>query len=486
MVRHGIGVKSLSASAEKSAVTTYERVNPFRHRVPRAPLILRGLTMARKPSKQHLTLVHTDCAGIDIGSREHFVAVDDRHDKPVRKFATFTDDLHKLADWLESLNIKVVAMESTGVYWIPIYEILDARGFDVRLVNARSTRQITGRKSDVMDCQWILQLMSYGLLRSAFRPDDLTCVARSLFRQRSHKVRDQAKTLNRIQKALAQMNIQLANVISDISGVTGMKILRAINKGERDPYVLASLSDPRIKASQETIARSLLGNWRKEHLTALKLELALYDFLEKQIAECDEAIVEVIDQMPVLDVSPPKPQKTLRSPHRTAAQQTQLHQALCRVMGVDLTAIPTIGVDTALVIASEVGADLSRFPSSQHFCSWLGLAPPTRISGGKSLSGAGPKIHNHAGQALKQAASNARNDKGFIGASHRARLTRMDTSCAIKATAHQLARLIYLMLTKKKAYVEQGLAEFEARSQDSQLRALQRKARKLGLQLVAV
>ncbi|HCN46934.1 MAG TPA: IS110 family transposase [Pseudomonas sp.] len=441
--------------------------------------------MARKPSKQHLTLVHPDCAGIDIGSREHFVAVDDRHDNPVRTFTTFTDDLHKLADWLESLNIKVVAMESTGVYWIPIYEILDARGFDVRLVNARATRQITGRKSDVMDCQWILRLMSYGLLRNAFRPDDLTCVVRSLFRQRNHRICDQAKTLNRIQKALAEMNIQLANVISDISGVTGMKILRAIKEGERDPHVLASLSDPRIKAGQETIARSLLGNWRDEHLHALKQELAIYDFLEELIAECDEAIVKAISRLPTLNDSPPEPKKPLRSPHRTATQQTGLHQALFKVMGVDLTAIPTIGIDTALVIASEIGADLSRFPTLQNFCSWLGLAPPTRISGGKALSGAGPKIHNRAGQALKQAASNARNDKGFIGASHRARLTRMDTSCAIKATAHQLARLIYSMLTKKQAYVEQGLAEFEARSQDRQLRALQRKARKLGLQLVA-
>jgi len=441
--------------------------------------------MARKPSKQRFTVVYPNCAAIDVGGREHFVAVDPRHDDSVQSFTSFTDDLHKLADWLESLSIKVVAMESTGVYWIPIYEILSERGFDVYLVNARATRQITGRKSDVLDCQWIWQLMTHGLLRGAFRPDDLTCCVRSMVRQRASKVKDQAQTLNRMQKALSQMNIQLANVISDISGVTGMNILRAITAGERDPVQLAELTNPRIKASKETVARSLHGNWRREHVHALTQELAAYDFLEQQIVECDEAIKTALEQLPVLESKPQPSNKALRSPHRSGAQQTALHQALWQVLGVDLTAIPTIGVDTALVLAGEIGSDLSRFPSSQHFCSWLGLAPPTRISGGHRLAGGGPKIINRAAQALKQAASNARNDKGFIGASHRARLTRMDTSCAIKATAHQLARLVYSLLTKKQAYVEKGLEEFEARSQERQVRALLRKARKLGYELMA-
>ncbi|MBF8743993.1 IS110 family transposase [Pseudomonas guariconensis] len=441
--------------------------------------------MARKPSKQRFTIVHPDCAAIDVGSREHFVAVDPRYENAVQSFTSFTDDLYKLADWLHSLAIKVVAMESTGVYWIPIYEILSERGFEVYLVNARATRQITGRKSDVLDCQWIWQLMTHGLLRGAFRPSDPTCCVRSLVRQRAFKVKDQAQTLNRMQKALSQMNIQLANVISDISGVTGMRILRAIIAGERDPARLAELTDGRIKAGKDTIARSLHGNWRREHLHALAQELAAYDFLEQQIAECDDVIGKALEQLPVLEHEPQPPRKALRSPHRTSAQQAALHQALWQVLGVDLTAIPTIGVDTALVLAGEIGSDLSRFPSSQHFCSWLGLAPPTRISGGRQLSGGGPKIINRAAQALKQAASNARNDKGFIGASHRSRLTRMDTSCAIKATAHQLARLVYTLLTKKQTYVEQGLEAFEAKSQDRQLRALLRKARKLGYQLVA-
>lgn len=440
--------------------------------------------MARKQSRQRFELVHPHCAGIDIGSREHWVAVDRDHEQPVRSFSTFTDDLVKLADWLEALKIEVVAMEATGVYWIPLFELLDARGFKVYLVNSRATRQISGRKSDVLDCQWIWQLMSHGLLRGAFRPDDAICSMRALIRQRASKVRNQSQTLNRMQKALSQMNIQLANVISDISGVTGMKILRAIIAGERDPSVLADLTDRRIKASKETVARSLHGNWRLEHLHALEQEVQCYDFFEQQIGACDKAITDALSQLPEREETPQPSRKILRSPHRCAADQAALHQSLWRVMGVDLTAIPTIGVDTALVIAGEIGPDLSRFPTMEHFCSWLGVAPPTRISGGRPLSGKSQKTLNNAAQALKQAASNARNDKSFIGASHRARLARMDTSCAIKATAHQLARLIYAMLTKGQPYVEQGIEAFEERSKEKQYRALLRKARKLGLNVV--
>ena len=439
--------------------------------------------MARKNQKR-FEIIHHDCAGIDVGSREHWVAVNpDRADPPVRKFLTFTDDLIALADWLASLQIKVVAMEATGVYWIPLFEVLDARGFEVYLVNSRATRQTSGRKSDVLDCQWIWQLMTHGLLSGAFRPADEVCSMRSLVRQRANKVADQAKTINRMQKALSQMNIQLANVISDITGVTGMKILQAINHGERDPQALAALRDRRIKADHATIARSLHGNWRVEHLHSLRQELACYDFLETQIADCDHAIAQALGLLPMRQEEVPAARKVLRSAHRSAAEQTVLHQALGRVMGVDLTAIPTIGVDTALVLASELGPDLSRFPTSQHFCSWLGVAPPTRISGGKSLPGRGPKVINRAAQALKQSASNARNDKSFIGASHRARLSRMDTGCAVKATAHQLARLIYAMLTKGQPYVEQGLEAYEEKSRSRQLRALERKAHKLGWRL---
>ena len=441
--------------------------------------------MARKTKKQRLKIIHPNCAGIDIGSSEHWVAVDpDKTDDPVHCFSSFTDSLNELADWLESLDIDIVAMEATGVYWIPLYEVLDQRGFDVQLVNSRATRQVSGRKSDVLDCQWIWQLMSYGLLRGAFRPADPVCSLRSVVRQRANKVKEQSRCIAHMQKALTQMNIQLDNVVSDLMGKTGTDILRAIVKGERDPYKLAALRDKRLRADEKTVARSLYGNWREEHLFALTQALAHYDFISEQMNDCDQLIKHLLLELPLLIEEEVKAVKLLRSPHRTTAQQTALHQALYHVMGVDLTAIPTIGIETTLVIASEIGADLSRFPTASHFCSWLNVAPPTRISGGKKLSGKGPKIFNRAGQALRQAAANARNDKSFIGASHRARLARMDGASAVKATAHQLARLIYAMLTKGQPYVEQGMDAFEAKSKGRQLQALQRKAQKFGLKLV--
>ena len=442
--------------------------------------------MARKSKKQRMTIVHSRCAGIDIGSREHWVAVNPEHsDEPVRCFTSFTDDLYALADWLQSLQVTVVAMEATGVYWIPLYEVLDARGFDVHLVNSRATRQVSGRKSDVLDCQWIWQLMSYGLLSAAFRPSETVCALRAYVRQRASKVKEQSRCIAHLQKALTQMNVQLDNVVSDLMGKTGTAILRAIVAGERDPQELAKRRDRRLRADEATVARSLHGNWRKEHLFALAQALAHYDFLDEQLNACDQAINEALDGLPRLSEHTPAPVKLLRSPHRSATEQKQLHQALHIALGVDLCAIPTIGVDTTLVLAGEIGADLSRFPSEKQFCSWLAVAPPTHVSGGKRLPGRKPKTFNRAGQALRQAAANARRSDSFIGACHRARLARMDTAKAIKATAHQLARLIYAMLTQGQAYVEKGIEAYETRSKARQLRALQRKASKFGLAIVA-
>lgn len=441
--------------------------------------------MARKSRKQRLSIVHPRCAGIDIGSREHWVAVDpDSDDQPVRRFSAFSDDLYALADWLRTLKIDVVAMEATGVYWIPLYEVLDARGFEVNLVNARATRQVSGRKSDVLDCQWIWQLMTYGLLKGAFRPAHTICALRSAVRQRAMKVQDQARCVQHMQKALAQMNVQLDTVVSSLTGKTGLSIVREIVAGERDPRKLAALRDCRLRASEETVARSLRGTWRDEHLFALTQALAHYDFLGRQIADCDRWIIAALEALPVRNDQPPAPGKLLRNPHRNPAQQRQLHAALVHVLGVDLTRVPTLGIDTVLVLASEIGPDLSRFPSSAHFCSWLGLAPPTRISGGKALGGASPRVFNRAGQALRQAALNARRSNSFIGAAHRSRLARMDTAKAIKATAHQLARLIYAMLTQGQDYVERGIDQYEERRRERQLYAVQRKAKQLGFTLV--
>ena len=428
--------------------------------------------MGRKRKSERLQLVYPDCAGIDIGSSFHMVAINPEVcDEPVRRFEAFTEDLHAMARWLKAHGVDVVAMEATGVYWIPVYEVLDAAGFEVHLVNARACKQVAGRKSDVLDCQWIRQLMSYGLLRGAFRPADSWCAVRAYVRQRATLVRDQARSIQHMQKALTQMNLQLANVISNITGKT-------------DGVVLARLRDPRIKASRETIARSLTGTWRDEHLFALGQAVTRYDFFEAQIHACDQAIDDTLATLADDAITDLPELPAGRSGHRTNAEDKRLRLALIQALGVDLTAIPTIGTDTALVIASELGKDLSRFPNSEHFCSWLTLAPPTRISGGKPVGGHRTTPVNRVGEALKMAASNARHSDSFIGAVHRGRLRRMDTAVAIKATAHQLARLIYAMLTRGQAYVEQGVDDFEQRRQDQQRRTLERRARALGLKLV--
>ena len=430
----------------------------------------------KKMSRRRLEIVHPDCAGIDVGKRHHYVAVDPaRCDEPVQKFDAFTDDLERLVKWLRACSVRVVAMEATGVYWIPLYEVLDRAGFEVHLVDPRATKQVSGRKSDVLDCQWIWQLMSYGLLKGAFRPADEICALRSYVRQRDRLTKDASRCVQHIEKALAQMNLQLDSVLSDIMGKTGQAILRAIVAGERDGAELAKHRDGRVRADAQTIARALQGNWRDEHLFALEQALTRYDFFQRQIADLEERIMTTLASLPKL-----APDQTLAKPARRLRERA-LQLALQQVLGVDLTAIPTIGVETALVIASEIGPDLSRFPSREHFCSWLTLAPGTRISGDRALPGRFPKRVNRAGQALRLAASTARSSQSFIGATHRSRLTRLDKGRANKATAHQLARFIYAMLTRGEAYVERTVEDFEAARYDRQLRNLKRRAHQLGM-----
>lgn len=440
--------------------------------------------MARK-QKQFLTIVNPDCAGIDVGATFHMVAVPpDRAAEPVRRFEAFTDELEALADWLKTCRVRSVAMEATGVYWIPLFELLATRGFDVQLVNSRDTRQVSGRKSDVLDCQWIWQLMTYGLLRGAFRPAQPVCVLRTLTRQRARLIRDRSRAVLHMQKALTQMNVQLHNVLSEIDGTTGLAILRAIVAGERDGAKLAALRNRRVRADEATIARSLRGTWREEHVFTLAQALEHYDFLNHQVAACEQRILAALDALAKPDVDVPPARKRLRGGQRSDTQHERLRVALVRALGVDLTAIPTIAVETALVICAEIGPDLSRFPDVEHFCSWLQLAPDTRISGGRLLPGRSQRKHNRAGQAIRQSATTARRSETFIGAAHRSRLARLDKAKAVKATAHQLATLIYLMLTRGQPYIERGVAAFEQARADRQLRALQRKADRLGLQLV--
>jgi len=444
--------------------------------------------MARKQRRTRgLRVIYRNCAGIDIGGTSHWVAIDSSLDEcPTREFGSETEYLDQMADWLIQKGVEQVAMEATGVYWIPVFELLERRGLRVMLVDTRATRQVSGRKSDVLDCEWIQQLMSCGLLRGAFRPQDDTCVLRALVRLRARLVRDSSRAVLHMQKALTQMNVQLSNTLSDIVGKTGLAILRAIVAGERDGAKLAALRDRRVKADEAQLARALRGNWRREHLYELSTALAQYDFLSMQISDCESEILAAIAPLARFEPPPSACSKPLRGKHRSTAQSDTLRLALQRVLGIDLTRLPTIAVETALVICSEIGRDLSRFPDSAHFCSWLQLAPPTRISGGKPLPGKPPKRFNRAGQALRMAAANARNSDSFIGAAHRARLARMDKPTAIKATAHHLARLIYAMMTKGEDYVEHGIAGYNELHQARQLTALRRRAKQLGFSVVPV
>jgi transposase len=445
----------------------------------------RKISLKPGKSRAALTITHPNAAGIDIGSASHFVAVPpDRDDEPVREFPSFTEDLNKLADWLKVCGVDTVAMESTGVYWIPLYDLLESRGFTVLLVNARHVKNVSGRKSDVLDCQWLQQLLTYGLLSGAFRPTDAVCALRSLWRQRGTLLHDQGRQVQHMQKALTQMNIQLTNVISDVVGETGQKILRAIVKGERDGQVLAAMKNVRIRASADEIAKSLQGSWRAEHLFALKQALAMFDFIGTQLAECDHEIEQQLRSLQAHEGEPAKSTKRARGRGRNVPK-FDLRAQLFGMCGVDLTRIDGVDVTTALAVISETGADMSRFPTVGHFASWLGLCPGTKITGGKVMSGKTKRVVNRAAQALKLAAAALRSSKSALGAYFRRMCARMDKPKAITAAAHKLARLIYTMLTKGEEYVDQGQDYYEERYRQRVLRQLSQRAEKLGMKLVA-
>jgi len=446
----------------------------------------RNVQVIPKPGKARaaLTITHPNAAGIDIGSAAHFVAVPpDRDEQPVREFASFTVDLNAIADWLTACGVDTVAMESTGVYWIALFELLESRGFTVFLVNARHVKNVSGRKSDVLDCQWLQQLMTYGLLSGAFRPVEQVCVLRALYRQRGMLLRSQGRHVQHMQKALTQMNIQLTNVLSDIVGESGQKILRAIVAGERDGQVLGAMKNVRVRASVDEIAKSLQGNWRAEHLFALKQALGAFDFVGTQLAECDAEIELQLQRLQAHDGDPVKGKKRGRARN---APRFDLRTQLFRMCGVDLTRIDGIDVTTALAVVSEVGADMSRFPSVRHFTSWLGLCPGTKITGGKVMSGKTKRVVNRAAQALRLAAAALRSSKSALGAYFRRMCSRMDKPKAVTATAHKLARLIYTMLTKGQEYTDQGQEYFEERYRERVLRALSQRAAKLGMQMVPI
>ena len=442
----------------------------------------RNLTVNPATSRQPLTITHPNAAGIDVGCASHFAAVPaDRDEQPVREFPSFTEDLEAMADWFKHCGVDTVAMESTGVYWIPLFELLESRGFTVRLVNARHVKNVSGRKSDVLDCQWLQQLLTYGLLGGAFRPAESVCVVRALWRQRSTLVRDQARQVQHMQKALTQMNIQLANVISDVVGETGQRILRAIIAGERDSKALASLKGPRIHASDDDVEKSLRGTWRGEHLFALKQALDMFDFLNGQLIECDAQIEAQLIVLHRHDGTPGKGKKRTRPRN---APSFDLRTRLFNMCGVDLTRIDGIDVTTALAVLAEIGADMSRFPTVRKFTNWLGLCPGTKITGGKVMSGRTKRVANRASQALRLAAASLRSSKSALGAYYRRLCGRMDKPKAVTAAAHKLARLIYTMLTKGEEYVDRGQEYYEERYQERVLHHLAKRAEKMGMKLV--
>jgi transposase len=424
--------------------------------------------------------VFPNAAGIDVGGSSHWVAVP-RHadDEPVREFGAMTDDLNAMADWLLACRVDTVALESTGVYWIPVYEVLEQRGLTVWLVDARQMKYVPGRKSDVQDCQWLQKLMSLGLLRAAWRPGDEVCVVRAVVRQRAVLLTEQSSWVLRMHKALVQMNIQLAEVLSDIMGASGQAIIRAIARGARDPQVLAALRNARVRRSEEDIMRALQGNWREEHLFVLVQSLAMYDSLAQRVLECDAKIEALLVPLKRHEIE--LAGATKRGSPNPLGFNARL--ALASWAGVDLTRINGISEGAALTILSEVGPDLSRFASVKHFCSWLSLCPGTKISGGKLLNARTRRSANRVRQALKMAAmSLARNDSA-LGAFYRRLCTRMDKPRANTAVAHKLARMVYFMLKRGEAFVDQGQQRYEEQQRQRSIAALTRRASALGFRL---
>jgi len=427
-------------------------------------------------------MINKDAAGIDIGSGEHWVAVpEDRDEEPVRCFGCFTADLQAMARWLKECGVTTVAMESTGVYWIPCYQILEEHGFEVKLVNARHVKNVPGRKSDVSDCQWLQRLHTYGLLSGSFRPDDQICVLRSYWRHRANLVRYASDHIQHMQKALTQMNLHLHKVLSNVTGVTGMNIIRAIISGERDPEKLALMRERGVKNTPEAIAKALEGDYRQEHLFALKQAVELYDFYHRQIEACDREIERYLHtfEAKVDPVQNPLPRQKRKKEMRYQSF-VDLRTELYRVSGIDFTQIPGLDVVTVQTVLSEIGLDPGKFPTEKRFVSWLGLCPNNRITGGQVKSTKTRKTANRAANAFRMAAQSVANSNTDLGGFYRRIRARLGAPKAITATAHKLARIFYRMWTTGQSYTDLGSDYYENRYKERVLRNITRRARELG------
>jgi len=437
-------------------------------------------------SLDSLKQINLNAAGLDIGAEEIWACVPEGRDEvTVRVFQTFTIDLYALADWLEACGVETVAMESTGVYWIPIYEILEARGFEIYLVNARHVKSVTGRKTDILDCQWIQQLHTYGLLQASFRPDEEIATLRAYVRHRGNLLQSRSAHIQHMQKALMQMNVQLPTVLSDITGETGMKIIRAIVAGERDPLKLAQFRDPRCSNSEATIAKALHGNYRPEHVFALKQAVELYDFYAQQIKACDDELKQKYAAFtPQIDIED-KPLPLCKRKKRANEPTFDLRSSLYQMTGVDLTRIDGLDALTVQTIISEIGLDMSKWSTVKHFTSWLGLAPNNQITGGKIRKRGTKKTTNRANTALRLAAQSVSRSDSALGAFYRRKRAQLGSPKAITATAHKIARIIYSMLKNKQAYHDPGADYYEEQHRQRAIANLKRKAKKLGLEIVS-
>jgi transposase len=434
-------------------------------------------------------VLEPNAAGVDVGAREMYVAVPpDRDSESVRVFSTFTEDLEALVKWLQGCRITTVAMESTGVYWIPLFQMLEEAGLRPYLVNARGLKNVPGRRTDWHDSQWLQYLHSVGLLRSAFRPSQQVCAVRSLWRQRSELVAMAAQHVQHMHKALTQMNLQIHHVISDITGVTGLAIIDAIVAGERDVEKLAQLRHSHIHASQETIRQSLLGDWRGEHLFVLKQSRRFYQYYREQVAACDQEIATLLAQFtPHANPQdlPPLDQPRRKIKRTTGALSIDYRSQAYRLFGVDLTRVPGLET-TALALFSEVGRDLSRFPTAAHFASWTGLCPDNDKSGGQVLWRGTRRIQQRAGQLFRLAASSLHRSQSPLGDFLRRMKAKLGPKAGITAAAHKLAVIVYTLITKQIEYDESAWSAQQQRQRQRKERNLKRQAASLGFQLVPI
>lgn len=439
----------------------------------------------RNRKKQRFQLINPNAAGIDIGSQFHVVAVPaDRDRESVRTYKTFTGQLYKLVTWLEELGIETVAMESTSVYWIPLFEILRSRGIDVLLTNARDSKQVPGRKTDVNDAQWLLQLHQYGLLNGSYQPTDEIAKLRAYMRQRERLLEYAAAHIQHMQKSLMHMNLQLHHVVSDITGATGMRIIRSIISGNSNPQELAKFRDVRCKSSEETIAEALTGNYRAEHLFTLKQAVSLYDTYQENVAQCDLEIESILKKLRKVDPPEtplPKPRYRNRQPNAPAFN---VREALYAMIGVDLTQIHGLGPYLALKLVSECGTDMSRWPTVKHFTSWLCLAPGNKVSGGKVLSSRTRRSAGRAPALLRLAAVNVGKTNSALGAFYRRLASRIGKAKAVTATARKIAAMFYRVLRYGENYCDPGADYYEERYRKKVLKNIEKRAKQYGLVLV--